>query len=247
MDEFFNKTILITGTSKGIGRALVEYFADHGAKILAISHSQNPEWNRENIIDINLDIKEINKLIKKLEKYDVDILINNAGVMLYKSLLEVDEDDIDYIFDINFKYTLLLSQHIAKKMINKNIKGKIVNTISFASIIPSAGSGIYAASKSALLNVTKTLAAELAPYNIRVNGYSPGVIETSMTENVIKKNKSELVKNISVNSIGKAEQMADIVAFLCSEKSDYINGCNIDASGGKFIVQNLDSVWEENR
>ena len=245
-NEFKGKTILITGTSKGIGKALVQYFLQSEAYVIAVSR-HTCEVVHENLKEIILDIKERDKIEQIIDEQglNVDILINNAGVMCYKSLMEVQREDIEAVFDINFISTVLLSQMIARKMINKKIKGIIINTISFAANIPSVGSGIYAASKAALENINRTMAAELMPYGIRVNGYSPGVISTDMTAPVIKTDKKSLLNNIAIHEIGTCEYMVDVVAFLASSRSQYLCGCNIDASGGKFIVQNAAQMWKE--
>jgi len=244
--EFIGKTIMITGTSKGIGKALVQYFLQSGAYVIALSR-HTCGIVHENLREMILDVRERNKIeqIINEEERNVEILINNAGIMCHKSFLEIQKEDIDTVFDINFTSTVLLSQIIAKKMIRNKIKGIIVNTISFAANIPSVGSGIYAASKAALENMNRIMAAELIPYGIRVNGYSPGVIGTDMTASVIRANKESLINNIAIHEIGTCECMVEVVAFLASSRSQYLCGCNIDASGGKFIVQNTAQAWAE--
>lgn len=244
--EFIDKTIMITGTSRGIGRKLVEFFCAKGANVIAIArHSCGIK--HINLTEIMVSISEIDKIEQIIDNQNksIDILINNAGIMCYKSIFEVQREEIEDVFDTNFISTVLLSQMVAKKMIAHKISGIIVNTISFAANIPSVGSGIYAASKAALESITRTMAAEFIPYGIRVNGYSPGVINTSMTELAIKEDKEALLNNIAMNKIGTCEQMVEIVAFLASNYSQYLCGCNIDASGGKFVVQNTSQAWNK--
>ena len=124
-------------------------------------------------------------------------------------------------------------------------RGVIVNTLSFAATIPSAGSGIYAASKAAMTSLTRTMAAEWAPKGIRVNGYSPGVIETEMTKPAIQNNGENMLDAIALHHFGKVDEMVKVVGFLASEDSEYITGINLDASGGKYIVQNAGNAWKE--
>lgn len=244
MNQFEQKNIIITGTSKGIGKALADYFVSEGAHVYAISRS-NQKSMTDKVTFIQADITDYEKIgdiIKKSDKC-IDVLINNAGIICYEDLLDVKKEQMERVFETNTISTFLLSQTFAKQMIEKKQKGVIINTLSFAATIPSVGSGIYAASKAALASLTRTMAAEWAPYGIRVNGYSPGVVETDMTLPAISKNKSGMIDAIALHEIASTEQMTKIVAFLASEDSAYMTGVNLDASGGKFIVQNAESAW----
>ena len=120
----------------------------------------------------------------------------------------------------------------------KHRKGVIINASSFAAFIPSIGSGIYAASKAAVNSLTKSMAAEWAPYGIRVNSYCPGVIATNMTEDLIAKKREKLAESIALSRFGNPEEIAQLVLFLCSDAASYITGANIEITGGKLIVQN---------
>lgn len=244
--KFKGKRVLITGTSKGIGKALAEYFADEEAYVYAISRSTTCK-NSKSIHYFCSDIADIDRICKWLDEQNVsiDILINNAGVICYENLMDVTAEQVLAVFNTNVISTLFLSQSIAKRMIEMKIKGVIVNTVSFAAKIPSVGSGVYAASKAALESLTRTMAAEWAPYGIRVNGYSPGVIATDMTESAIKKNGDFMVNTIALRRIGSTEDVISAVGFLASDDSSYITGINLDVSGGKFIVQNSDRAWKE--
>lgn len=243
--EFREKNVLITGTSKGIGKAFVHFFASQGANVYAVSRSKT-NVTSENVRYMEADIKDVDKICKWLDGISsgMDILINNAGIICYEELMDVSKEQLNAVFSTNVISTLLLSQAIVKRMIEEKRNGIIVNTISFASKIPSVGSGIYAASKAALESLTRTMAAEWAPYGIRVNGYSPGVIETDMTEPAIKANGESMLNAIALRKIGKTEDVVKAVAFLASEDSSYIAGINLDVSGGKFIVQNSERAWK---
>ena len=105
--------------------------------------------------------------------------------------------------------------------------------------------GVYAASKAALVNLTKSMAAEWAPYNIRVNAFSPGLIETDMSKPAIANKSEDLLKQISLNRFGRVDEVAKAIVFLSSDLSSYISGINLDISGGKLIIQNSDSVWSK--
>ena len=123
--------------------------------------------------------------------------------------------------------------------------GVILNAGSFAACIPSVGSGIYAATKSAVITLTKSMAGEWAPYNIRVNAYSPGVIETDMTKPVREKAGKKLLEQISLNRFGAPDEVADSVLFLASDSAKYITGINLDISGGKLSIQNSPAAWQK--
>ena len=245
MKRFEGKNIVITGTSKGIGRELTAYFSKEGATVYAVSRSKK-ENEEDGVIPIQTDICNIDLIRTEIQKsgQNIDILINNAGVICYEKLLDVNKEQIEQVFQTNVLSTFLLSRMFAEQMIKKNIKGVIINTLSFGATIPSVGSGIYAASKAALASLTRTMAAEWAPYGIRVNGYSPGVVETDMTLPAINRNGNSMVEAIALHEIATAEQMTKIVAFLASEDSAYMTGVNLDASGGKYIVQNAGAAWE---
>lgn len=247
MNRFYGKNVIVTGTSRGIGESLAEFFYNEGARVAAISRSEIARKNDVNWIGISSDIKNIGYILEvmKKESFIPDILINNAGIMCYENLLDITREQMETVFNTNVFDTFFFTQEVVKEMITQNKKGVIVNTLSFASIIPSAGSAVYAASKAALYSFTKTMAAEWAPYGIRVNGYSPGVVETGMTLPAIEKNKEKMINDIALHEIADVKQMNEIVGFLASSASSYITGINLDASGGKFIVQNSGQVWRD--
>lgn len=246
MKRFKDKEVLITGTSRGIGRALCEYFAEEGAMVYAVAR-KSMDYSHKNILPVIGDINDYKDIVKQIESMNgyIDILINNAGIIYYRKLIDVVEEEIKDIFTTNVTSTLMLSNAIVKKMIYAKKEGVIINTLSFAANIPSSGSGLYAASKAALYSLTKTMAAEYAPYGIRVNGYSPGVIETEMTRPAIAKGKDRMIDAIALHRIGTTNDVVRAVGFLASDDSAYMTGINLDVSGGKFIVQNAKSVWEE--
>jgi NAD(P)-dependent dehydrogenase (short-subunit alcohol dehydrogenase family) len=156
-------------------------------------------------------------------------------------IIDTPEDVWQNTLDINLK-SIYYGAIIAKEKMSKN-GGVLINASSFAAIMPSVGSGLYAATKAAISSMTKTLAAELAPYNIRVNGYIPGVIETEMTNALIEKNGENMKSAIAMNRFGIGEDVANAIVFLASEYADYITGTFIEISGGKLCVQNPTAAW----
>jgi NAD(P)-dependent dehydrogenase (short-subunit alcohol dehydrogenase family) len=154
------------------------------------------------------------------------------------NLIDVTDSFWDDVYYNNIKLNFFASQFLAKTNIAKRKKLNIINLSSFAAIMPSSGYGIYASSKSALTNLTKTMAAEWSKFNIRVNCIIPGVIETPMTKNIIKIKQAELLLPIALKRIGEPNEVAHVALFLASEYSSYICGATIDVTGGKYIIQN---------
>lgn len=251
--DLIDKTVFITGANRGIGKGIADKFIKNKCRLVATYRKNKPDFvplekNGCEHILINCDITNTNYLSQWLSDFEkengkIDILINNAGVNIENSLLEITPVQWDLIMKTNLKATFFLSQLIAKHMINHK-KGVIINAASFAAQIPSVYHGVYAASKSAIVSLTKSMAAEWAPYNIRVNSYSPGVVKTEMTRSAIEKNENKMLETISLNRFGDIEEIAEAVLFLSSDASSYISGINLDVSGGKFIVQNAKFNWK---
>ena len=241
-----NKVAIITGSRKGIGKAIALALAKAGANVV--------------VSDINLDdcnkvVEEIKAIGKKglavkadvsnpedvsqminltTEKFGkVNILVNNAGIYMQKSLTDVTEQDFDRILDINLKGVFLCSKAAVPEMIKQG-KGKIINITSIAGQVGFANSSAYCASKGAIINLTRELALELAQYKINVNAIGPGVIETDMTKDLLKDKaiKETLLANIPLNRIGKPEDIANAALFLASDNSDYITGITLFVDGG---------------
>lgn len=245
------KVVVVTGAGAGIGEAITRAFLAQGSKVILISRSDITwinEYHPSQYIFLKKDIQEIDFFSKWLDEYTsdgykVDILINNAGVISQQKLLNLTDKEWDAIVNINSKATLFLTQIFAKHMI-KNKCGNIIFASSYSTSLPSYGYGLYAASKSMLLSLSISLAAELAPYGIRVNSFSPGVIKTKMTQNAREVNGVQMLKNISLRRFGNIDEVAQAVLFLASDSSSYIHGINLDISGGKFIIQNSCDVKE---
>lgn len=250
--DLVGKTVFITGANRGIGKSIADKFIRNRCRIIATYRKNKPdlvplESNKRKHIFIKTDINDIDYISRWLANYEkenakIDILINNAGVYIEAPLFDTTMEEWDVIMNTNLKSTFFLSQLLARHM-KKNKGGIIINAVSFAAQIPTAYYGAYAASKSALVSLTKSMAAEWAPYNIRVNSYSPGVVKTRMTQPAIKKNEKKILETISLKRFGKVEEVANAVLFLSSDASSYITGINLDVNGGKFIVQNAEIPW----
>ncbi|MPM91017.1 3-oxoacyl-[acyl-carrier-protein] reductase FabG [bioreactor metagenome] len=170
-----------------------------------------------------------------------DVFINNAGIYPQAFLKDMSTKDFEKTISVNLKSVFICSKAAFNCM--KDAGGVLIQAASYAALIPSAGSGAYAASKAAVVSLTKTMAAEFAPYGIRVNGFIPGVIATGMTQGVINEKSDELNQAIALHRLGEPEDVAKAVSFLASDESSYMTGTFIEVSGGKLCVQNPHAPW----
>jgi 3-oxoacyl-[acyl-carrier protein] reductase len=164
----------------------------------------------------------------------VDVLVNNAGVTADGLLVRMKEEDWDRVMDINLKGAFHCTQAVAKTMM-KQRSGRIINMASVVGVMGNAGQANYVASKAGLIGLTKTAARELAPRGITVNAVAPGFIETSMTAELPEKVKEAMLAQIPLGRMGRPEDVADVVAFLASEKASYITGQVIHVNGGMHM------------
>ena len=247
LNSLKNKNIKITGCNKGIGKATLENFAKYGANIFACVRSDSNEFKKfistlqkkykVKIYIIKLDLQKkssitncVNEIYKINKK--IDILVNNAGI-LFNSLFQMtSEKQLQEMFQVNYFSQVYLTQIISRGMA-KNKTGNIIFVSSTSGINGDYGRFAYSSSKAAILSTVKTISKELSNYNIRVNAISPGLTETDLMLSNTKENiiKSEIEK-ISLKRIASTNEIADIIMFLASEKSSYINGQNIVADGG---------------
>ena len=244
-----NKNAIITGCNKGIGKATLEDFAKYGANIFACVRSNSSEFKKfistlkkkykVKIYVIKLDLlkkSSISNCVNEIYKINknIDILVNNAG-MLFNSLFQMtSEKQLQEMFQVNYFSQVYLTQIISRGM-TKNKTGNIIFVSSTSGINGDYGRFAYSSSKAAILSTVKTLSKELSNYNIRVNAVSPGLTETDLMLSNTKEDiiKSEIEK-ISLKRIASTNEIADIILFLASEKSSYINGQNIVADGGNL-------------
>ena len=244
-----NKNVIITGCNKGIGKSTLENFAKYGANIFACVRSETSDFKKfisslKNKYKIKIYIIKLDLLKKssisncaneilKVTK-DVDILVNNAGI-LFNSLFQMtSEKQLQEMFQVNYFGQIYLTQIISRRMV-KNKKGNIIFVSSTSGINGDYGRFAYSSSKSAILSSVKTLAKEFSNYNIRVNAISPGLTETDLMLSNTKQNiiDSE-VEKILLKRVATTNEISDIILFLASEKSSYVNGQNIVVNGGSL-------------
>lgn len=251
--DFTGKTAVVTGGSEGIGLAIARAFLDSGAGVAICSRSQIKldralaGLNSPKCLGMTLDVADRRALFEFADQVEerfggIDIWVSNAGILVSAPLIETSEEELQRLWDVNVK-SIYYGGLIAADKIRKRGGGSLINGSSYAALLPVLGGGAYAASKAAVLSMTRSLAAELAPFNIRVNAYCPGVVETAMTSDVLQAKRDYLSSQNVLGRVGRPEEIAGAVLFLASEQASYITGTHIEISGGKFCVQNPGQAW----
>ena len=243
------KSVVITGGATGIGFATALEFARQGAQVAICGRSEDKlraareaaEQEGLELYTEALDVCDAEKLYRfgdhVCQRFGtVDIWMNNAGVAITKPLLEFTDEEWDAVMDLNLKAVFHGCQYAARKMIEHGHGGVILNAGSFQALMPAAAAVPYGASKAAVVNLSRTLAGELAGKNIRVLSYIPGVICTPMADEWM--NATNQIQNIPSTRYGRPEDLANALVFVSSDRASYINGVHIDVTGGKFCVQN---------
>ncbi len=229
-----NKIILITGTSKGIGRYLCEYYLEKGFTIVGCSRSESSLKN-ENYTHFCLNVsdekkvKEMFHTIKK-EIGTVDILINNAGIASMNHVLLTPMSTLENIFSTNVFGTYLFLREAAKVMMKKKW-GRIINFATVATPLKLEGEAIYASSKAAVKSITEVSSKELAEYGITVNAIGPTPIETDLIRSVPKEKMDALIQRQAIKRLGEFRDVSNVVDFLIQEESDFITGQTIYLGG----------------
>lgn len=239
------KVAVVTGASKGIGRACAIKLASVGYTVV-INYSHSDDKAQEvldaikklggNAMIYKTDVSDLDAVKKMMrdvikEYGQIDLLVNNAGIVRDEYLLMMNKDTLDNCFDLNVKGYFYCAQQAALKMFRKK-SGVIINMSSVSSKFALPGQSVYSATKGAINSMTQTLAKELAPYGIRVNAIAPGFIETEMLDQIPEEKKKEYLDAIPMHKLGNAMDVANLVVMLASDEASYLTGQTIILDGG---------------
>lgn len=241
-----NQKALVTGGKRGIGKAIALCLAEKGADVIIFDIDIEKEDDVIKQIEslgrkaygykVNItNKKQIEDMVKKVleDCGDIDILVNNAGIYPSSPLLEIKEEEWDRVMDLNVKGLFLVTQTVAKMSMVPRRSGKIINIASSDGKVPSKGITHYAASKAAVISITKSLTIELSEYNIRSNCVAPGWVAT---ETLLKGDRWKAVlKDIPSGRLAEMSEIGEAVAFLASDAAGYINGEVLDVNGGIYM------------
>ena len=221
------KVILITGTRKGIGKELAEYYLSLGCNVIGCSRGPSKIVNsgyRHYELDVSSE-KDVVKMIRaaKKEFERIDVLLNNAGIASMNHFLTTPYQTVQNIFNTNFFGTFLFSREVSKVMMRQK-SGRIVNYTTVASPLRLEGESIYAASKGAIENFTQTISKEVAPYNITVNAIGPTPVQTDLIKAVPKDKITDLLDKQAIKRFGTFEDIKNVINFFIDDKSDFITG-----------------------
>lgn len=240
--DFTNKTVLVTGGTRGIGASIVRHFENLNAEVIATGANKDQlhkSINRRvkyHYLDLKNE-KSISDFIEYIsQRKKIDVLINNAGMNKIDPIEKIKDEDWNNIYNINLYGPFVLTREISKIM-KKNKYGRIVNIASIFGVISREKRAAYSSTKSGLIGLTKATAHDLAKDNILVNSISPGFINTELTKNILgEKSMKEISSSIPLKRLGDSDEIAKLVLFLTSDQNTYITGENIIIDGGYTIA-----------
>lgn len=246
MKRLEGKTALITGCNRGIGRSILDAFAEEGASVIACTRTIDEELNSSyqqlesryniHIHPISMDLSDSESIKQGMKmalglNLPIDILVNNAGITKFRPVAMSKIDDFKDIMQVNLYAPVQISQFVIKSML-KQKKGSIINFCSVSGLDMNAGNAAYGASKAAIASVTRTMAKELAKAGIRVNAIAPGFVETDMNKQISPNYMEAMLQQIALGRIAKPDEVAQAVVFLASDDSSYMTGQIIRVDGG---------------
>ena len=239
------KVALVTGASRGIGRAIAESLVAQGATVIGTATSASgadaiSAYLGDNGIGLALNVTDAQSIEDVLaqikEKFgDIDILVNNAGITRDNLLMRMKDDEWNDIIDTNLTSVYRLSKAVLRAMMKKRW-GRIINIGSVVGTMGNAGQTNYAAAKAGLVGFTKSLAREIANRGITVNAIAPGFIETDMTQKLTEEQRAAILSQVPAGRLGDPTEIAAVVAFLASDVAGYITGETLHVNGGMYMV-----------
>ena len=244
------KNVLVTGSTKGLGRAIAEVMAEEGANVIVSGRNEEEAVKLADEIRSRFPVKAVGIRADLMARgaadrlFDqaldalgsLDILVNNAGIWPTAYVREMEEKQFEDTIYMNLEVPYILSRRMVNHLIGRESGGKIIQIVSQAAFHGSTtGHAHYAASKAGLVTFMISLAREVAPYGIKVNAVAPGMMETPMTEKALEAKKDYYNSRIPIGRVAKPEEVAYAAVFLASNKADYLTGITIDATGGMLM------------
>ena len=259
--DMSGRVVVVTGAARGIGRTIAEAFVAERAVVVGLDVSAGTlAWLDEALDAAGLDGAALAcdvtdgertraVVAEVVERFGrVDVLVNNAGINVEGTLEDLSDADWDRCFDVNVGGVFKMCRAVAPVMRAQG-GGRIVNAASFAAIVPSVGAGAYAASKAAVVQLTRTLAGELGPWGVTVNAYAPGMVPSAMNgfAEMPAAAQDRLLDTLTLRRWGEPQEVADAVLFLASDAARYVTGTLLDVSGGKLATQLPQRAYERAR
>ncbi len=245
--DLTDRVVAVTGAARGIGATIASRFRAEGCRVvaldLAFDDRPGADGTTELIDQVRCDVADPDSVHAAVDEVvsrhgTIDVLVNNAGINVTGSVADLGWEEWRRCMDVNLGGTFLMSQAVAPVM-QATGRGRIINAASFAAIVPSVGSAAYAASKAAVVALTRALASELGPWDITVNAYAPGMVPTAMNgfATMPPEAQGRLLDTLSLRRWETADDVADLLVFVASDAAGYITGTLLDVSGGKLATQ----------
>lgn len=243
--SFEGKVVLVTGASRGIGRAIAETFVARGAKVIGTATSESGAEAISSYLGASgkgfalnvVDAQSIDSVLASIraEFGEIDILVNNAGITRDNLLMRMKDDEWQDILNTNLTSVFRLSKAVMRAMMKKRF-GRIITIGSVVGTMGNAGQANYATAKAGLIGFSKSLAREVASRGITVNVVAPGFIETDMTRALTDDQRAGILSSVPANRLGDAKEIASAVAFLASDEAGYITGETLHVNGGMYMI-----------
>jgi NAD(P)-dependent dehydrogenase (short-subunit alcohol dehydrogenase family) len=250
--DLTGRTVLVTGAGRGIGRAIASRFGAEGCDVVTLDRAfpEPLDPAPEHLLRVEADVTDAaaveRAVAAAVERFGrIDVLVNNAGILVDGAVDELDPEGWRRSFDVNVGGVFHCCRAVVPVM-KRQRSGRILNAASFAAIVPSVGSAAYAASKAAVVQFTRVLASEVGPWNITANAYAPGMVPTAMNgfAELDDAAQARLLDTLSIRRWERPEDVADLLCFLASDAAGYITGTLVDVSGGKLATQIPSRAYE---